>query len=300
MENHKRQIVFATWLGIIINIFLTILKAVVGFISGSKALLADAVHSASDIVSSVVILFGVRIAMKPADEEHPYGHGKAENIAAIIVALILIVAGVEIAISSTKVFFGDMPTVPGNMALIAIIISIVIKEILFQYKYRLGKKINSIALISDAWHHRSDALSSIAALFGVSAAIIGNHYGIAFLVYSDAVAGIIVSLIVIKVGYTLAKDSSTVMMEQVLAQEETERFYKTVLTIKDVLSVDQMHVRTHGHYVIIDIKIGVHSLLSVEEGHQIAKDVKNHLIMEHKDVKDVLVHVNPYYGDEEK
>src|SRR5699024_8396814 len=294
MENHKRQVVFATWLGIFVNTFLTILKGVVGFISGSKALLADAVHSASDIVSSVVILFGVRIAMKPADEEHPYGHGKAENIAAIIVALILIVAGVEIAISSTKVFFGKPPVVPGKIALIAIIISIVIKEILFQYKYRLGKKINSIALISDAWHHRSDALSSIAALLGVSISMIGNHYGISFLVYSDAVAGIIVSLIVIKVGYSLAKDSSTVMMEQVLSDEEAEKFYDTVLQIDHVLNIDQMHVRTHGHYVIIDIKIGVHSTLSVEEGNQIAKNVKNRLMEEHKDVQDVLVHVNPY------
>lgn len=294
MENHKRQVVFATWLGIFVNAFLTILKGVVGFISGSKALLADAVHSASDIVSSVVILFGVRIAMKPADDEHPYGHGKAENIAAIIVALILIVAGVEIAISSVKVFFGETPVTPGKIALIAIIVSIIIKEILFQYKYRLGKKINSIALISDAWHHRSDALSSIAALLGVSAAMIGNYYGISFLVYSDAVAGIIVSLIVIKVGYTLAKDSSTVMMEQVLSDEEAQKYYDTVIKIGDVLVIDQMHARTHGHYVIIDIKIGVDSNLSVEEGHRIAKNVKSRLIDEHKDVKDVLVHVNPY------
>lgn len=299
MENHKRQVVFATWLGIVVNVFLTLLKGVVGFISGSKALLADAAHSASDIVGSVVVLFGVRIAMKPADKEHPYGHGKAESIASIIVALILIVVGVEIAITSAKVFFGETPIVPGKIALIAIFVSLIIKELLFQYKYRLGKKINSIALISEAWHHRSDALSSGAALIGVGATIIGNHYNISYLIYSDAIAGIIVSLIVIKVGYSLAKDSSTMMMEQVLPKEDAEKFYATVEDIEGVLKIDQMHARTHGHYVIIDTKISVDATLSVEEGHRIGKKVKHQLIQQHKEVKDVLVHINPYRDTDE-
>lgn len=299
MEEHKKQVVFATWLGIVVNVLLTILKGVVGFISGSKALLADAAHSASDIVGSVIVLFGIRIAMKPADKEHPYGHGKAENIASIIVALILIVVGVEIAITSAKVFFGEPPIVPGKIALIAIVISLVVKEVLFQYKYRLGKKINSVALISEAWHHRSDALSSGAALVGVGATMIGAHFDLSYLIYSDAVAGIVVSFIVIKVGYSLAKDSSMVMMEQVLPKEEANKFKKTVLQVDGVLKVDQILARTHGHYVIIDIKIGVDSLLSVEEGHSIGKDVKKSLIDSHKEVKDVLVHINPYDEDEE-
>lgn len=299
MENHKRQVVFATWLGIVVNVFLTILKGVVGFISGSKALLADAAHSASDIVGSVVVLFGVRIAMKPADKEHPYGHGKAESIASIIVALILIVVGVEIAISSAKVFFGETPVVPGKIALIAIFVSLIIKELLFQYKYRLGKKINSIALISEAWHHRSDALSSGAALIGVGATIIGSRFNISYLIYSDAIAGIIVSLIVIKVGYSLAKDSSTMMMEQVLSKEESQKFNTTIESIEGVLKVDQMHARTHGHYVIIDVKVSVDASLSVEEGHRIGKNVKHQLINKHKEVKDVLVHINPYRDPEE-
>lgn len=299
MENHKRQVVFATWLGIVVNVFLTLLKGVVGFMSGSKALLADAAHSASDIVGSVVVLFGVRIAMKPADKEHPYGHGKAESISSIIVALILIVVGIEIAISSAKVFFGETPTVPGKIALIAIFVSLVIKELLFQYKYHLGKKINSIALISEAWHHRSDALSSGAALIGVGAAIIGSRFNISYLIYSDAIAGIIVSLIVIKVGYALAKDSSTMMMEQVLSKEESAKFNETVKHIEGVLKIDQMHARTHGHYVIIDIKISVDAALSIEEGHRIGKKVKHQLINNHKEVKDVLVHLNPYRDSSE-
>src|SRR5699024_1500395 len=215
MKSTERNIVLATWIGIIVNIILAILKAIGGFLSGSRALLADALHSASDIVSSVVILFTVKIANKPPDKEHPYGHGKAENIASIIVALLLIVVGIEISISSAKVFFGEVPTAPSQVALIIVTISILLKEGLFQYKIRVGKKYKSTALISDAWHHRSDSLSSIAALIGIGAAMLGEKWDIRFLIYGDAFAGIVVSLIVIKVGYGLAKDASNVMMEKV-------------------------------------------------------------------------------------
>ncbi|HEX6593061.1 MAG TPA: cation diffusion facilitator family transporter [Bacillota bacterium] len=294
MRENARPLVFATWIGIIVNLLLTIIKGVAGFIAGSRALIADAVHSASDIVSSIVILFGVKIAMKPPDQEHPYGHGKAENIASIIVALLLILVGVEISISSLKVFWKEVPPAPGKIALYAIFLSIIIKELLFQYKYRVGKKYQSAALISDAWHHRSDSLSSIAALVGVGAAMLGEYYHLAFLLYGDAVASIIVSIIVIKVGYNLAKESSIIMMEKVLAPEDIETYKQTVLTVDGVLRIDQMHARTHGSYVIIDIKISVDPELTVKKGHEIATVVKRTLMNNHDDIADVLVHVNPH------
>jgi len=294
MRTHTRPIIVATWIGIIINVLLTILKGIGGFISGSRALLADALHSASDIVSSVVILFAVKIANKPPDEEHPYGHGKAENVAAIIVALLLIVVGIEISISSIKIFFGERPSAPGSIALVIIIISIILKEGLFHYKYYVGKKYRSSALISDAWHHRSDSLSSIAALIGVGGAILGEKFNVPLLVYGDAAAGVIVSIIVIKIGYDLAKESSLIMMEKVLAKEDIQEFKKTVRSVEGVLRIDQMLARTHGSYVIIDIKISVDPNITVKEGHDIARNVKQILLKEHDDIEDVLVHVNPY------
>lgn len=294
MRTHTRPIIVATWIGIIINVLLTILKGIGGFISGSRALLADALHSASDIVSSVVILFAVKIANKPPDEEHPYGHGKAENVAAIIVALLLIVVGIEISISSIKIFFGERPSAPGSIALVIIIISIILKEGLFHYKYYVGKKYRSSALISDAWHHRSDSLSSIAALIGVGGAILGEKFNIPLLVFGDAAAGVIVSVIVIKIGYDLAKESSLIMMEKVLAKEDIQEFKKTVRSVEGVLRIDQMLARTHGSYVIIDIKISVDPNITVKEGHDIARNVKQILLKEHDDIEDVLVHVNPY------
>lgn len=294
MREIAGPIVFATWVGIIVNIALTIIKGIGGFISGSKALLADALHSASDIVSSIVILFAVRIANKPPDEEHPYGHGKAENVGSIIVAFLLIVVGIEISISSIKVFFGETPVAPGSVALVIITISIVVKELLFHYKHHVGKKYRSAALISDAWHHRSDSLSSLAALIGVGGAIIGEKLDIHFLIYGDAVAGIIVSAIVIKVGYDLAKEASGIMMEAVLSEDEIQSYVDTVHSIDGMLRIDQMHARTHGSYVIIDLKVSVDPNITVKDGHDIAQEIKDRLIELYDEVEDVLVHINPY------
>lgn len=295
MKKNTKKIVFATWIGITVNVMLTILKGIGGFLSGSKALIADAIHSASDIISSVIVLFGVRIANKPPDEEHPYGHGKAENIASNIIALILIVVGIEMSISSFKVFLGDMPKAPTGIALIILIISVIVKELLFQYKYYVGKKYNSAALISDAWHHRSDSLSSIAALIGVSAAMLSDTFQLPILVYGDAVAGILVSIIVIKVGYDLVKESSTIMLEKVLTKDETKKYIETVHSIEGILVIDQLYARTHGSYIIIDIKVAVDPSITVKAGHDIAKKLKQTLMAEHKEVADVLVHLNPYF-----
>lgn len=294
MDNNSSKIIIATWIGIIVNIILTILKAVGGLLSGSRALIADAAHSASDIVSSVVILFAVKIANKPPDEEHPYGHGKAENIASIIVALLLIVVGIEISISSIKIFFGSTPVAPTTVALYILVVSIILKEMLFYYKYYAGRKYESPALIADAWHHRSDSLSSIAALAGVGLAILGERWDITYLIYGDALAGIAVSIIVIKVGYQLAKSSANVVLEQVLPEQEVIKYVETIRKTDGVERVDELLARTHGRYIIIDLKISVDPNITVKQGHDIARQVKRTLMAQYKEVENVLVHINPY------
>src|SRR5699024_6780198 len=168
--------------------------------------------------------------------------------------------------------------------LIITIISILIKEVLFHYKYHLGKKYNSSALISEAWHHRSDSMSSFAALLGIGSAIIGEHFNISLLLYGDAIAGIIVSVIVIKVGYDLAKESSIVIMEKVLDKESSKIYKQTVKTVDGVMRIDQMYARTHGSYVVIDIKISVDPDITVKEGHDIAKEVKQTLLKKQKNM----------------
>ncbi|UTR16843.1 cation diffusion facilitator family transporter [Salipaludibacillus sp. LMS25] len=294
MSNRLKQAELATWIGIILNGLLAIMKGIIGWMSGSRALIADAAHSASDVAGSIAVLAGIRTAQKPPDKDHPYGHGKAENVATIIVGILLIIVGVEIIVSSSKALFDGVPVAPKGIALIAIIISIIIKELLFQYKARLAKKIKSSALLAEAWHHRSDALSSIAAFVGVLGAVVGQHVNYPFLMYLDPLAGVLVSLIVIKVGYSLSKESSLIVMEQVLDIENTKPFIETVKEIKGVKRVDELLARTHGHYIVVDIKVSVDPNLSVEKGHSISKEVKKVLLAKHSDIKRVFVHINPY------
>lgn len=295
MPNRVRQAMFATTLGIVVNIFLTIIKLIGGFVGNSRALIADAVHSASDVVSSFAVLVGVRAAGKPPDDDHPYGHGKYESVAALIVAIFLIVIGLEILMNSVQlVFQGEPPEFPKVIALYIIIISILIKEAMYHYKIRLGRKIKSDALIADAWHHRSDSISSIVALFGVGIAIIGGYFNIPYLHYFDVIAGAIIAAIIIFVGYKLARNAVLMSAELVLNKEESMKFYDTVEAIDGVLQIDSLFARTHGSYVVIDMKIGVRKDLTVEEGHDIAERVRSVLIAEYKEVNEVFVHVNPY------
>lgn len=296
-EQRNRKAQFASWLGIIGNLLLAIIKGIVGWVSGSRALIADAVHSASDVISSVTVLAGIRAANKPPDKEHPYGHGKAESIAAIIVSILLILVGVEIAWSSLQVFWGDTPQAPTGIALIAVVISIICKELMYQYKYRLGKRINSPALMADAWHHRSDVLSSIGVFFGVAGAIIGDQIGYGQLVYLDPLAGIIVALFIMRIGYQMVRESIHMVLENVLDEEESKRFTVTTENVTGVLQVDDLRARSHGQYVVVDLKISVDPTLNIEKGHHISKQVKQALMTEHDDVSDVLVHINPYSGN---
>ncbi|OIJ21964.1 cation-efflux pump [Anaerobacillus alkalidiazotrophicus] len=293
-----KQVQFAAWVGIIGNIVLAIIKGVVGWLAGSRALVADAVHSASDVVGSVAVLIGVRAAKLPPDKDHPYGHGKAESIAAIIVAVLLFIVGVEIALSAIQ-SFNEPIQVPGIIAIYAVIFSIIVKELMFRYKYRLGKKYRSEALVTDAWHHRSDVFSSFAALLGIGASIVGGYIGIPWLVYADPLAGLFVSILIVKMAWSLGKQSIHNAMDHVLHEEDTVEMRKISSDVEGVLSVDEFLAREHGHYVIVDIKIAVNPNITVEEGHTIGKRVKQELVkLDH--VQDVRVHINPYSNEVEK
>lgn len=283
---------FAAMVGVVGNIILTIIKWVVGVYSGSRALVADAVHSASDVAGSLAVYIGLRAAKQPPDEDHPYGHGKAESIAAIIVAVLLLLVGVEIGRSSFEAFFHPIEA-PKTIAIAAVLLSIVVKEIMFRYKYNLGKKIKSDALIVNAYEHRSDVYSSIAALVGIGAAVIGGKLGIGWLEYADPVAGIFVSILVIRMAWILGKESIHNTMDHVLHEEDTIELRKIVEEVEEVKKIDELHAREHGHYVIIDLKISVDPSMTVEEGHRVGKKVKQRL-MEQKNVENVLVHINPY------
>ncbi|GIN20120.1 MAG TPA: cation transporter [Bacillus bacterium] len=294
-KDRFKQAETAAWVGIIVNILLTIIKGVFGIKANSKALIADAVHSASDIAGSLAVYVGLRAAKQPPDEEHPYGHGKAESVAAIIVSVILFIVGVQIGKSSFESFFKPLEA-PGSSAIYAVLFSIIVKEALFRYKYRLGKKLNSEALVVNAYEHRSDVYSSIAALIGIGASIIGNKLNVEWLVFGDPVAGLVVSVMVMRMAWKLGAESIYNTLDHVLDDEKTTVYKKIVLSVPDVKRVDELHARQHGYYVIIDLKIAVNPEITVAEGHQVGKNVKKKLLSQ-PDVHNVLVHINPYYSE---
>ncbi|UCZ54361.1 cation diffusion facilitator family transporter [Bacillus shivajii] len=292
-----KKVRFGAWVGIIGNILLAVIKIVVGIIANSRALVADGIHSASDVVGSVAVLIGIRAAQQPPDDDHPYGHGKAETITAIIVAVLLFFVGLEIAMSAVKSFFEPI-AVPGVIAIYAVIFSIIVKELMFRYKIHLGKKYKSDALVTDAWHHRSDVFSSLAALIGIGASVIGGAIGISGLVYADPVAGIFVAILIIKMAWKLGSEAIHNTLDHVLHDEDTVEMYKQAQSVAGVLKVDELLAREHGHYVIVDLKVAVNPEITVEEGHTIGKKVKEKL-MEDDYVQDVRVHINPYSNEEE-
>ncbi|WP_449537101.1 cation diffusion facilitator family transporter [Ferdinandcohnia sp. Marseille-Q9671] len=282
--------------GVIGNIILAVIKWVIGIQSNSRALVADAVHSASDVAGSLAVYIGVRAAKRPPDEDHPYGHGKAESIAAIIVAVLLALIGFEIGKASFESFFKPI-AVPKMMAIYAVLFSIIIKEVMFRYKYNLGKRIKSDALIINAYDDRSDVFASIATLIGIVGAILGGYLGLDWLVYADPVAGLLVAILILKMAWEFGTEAIHNTLDHVLHDEDTTEYREIVLSVPEVKKITQLHAREHGHYVIVDLKISVDPYMTVEEGHNVGKKVKAKL-MEYTEVQNVLIHINPYSEDD--
>lgn len=274
------------WITILLNILLAIIKIIVGIISNSNAILADGIHTVSDVGSSLGLIVGLFISNKPEDKQHQYGHEKAESIAAFLLSVILIAVGFKLGISSFKLLFSKELTIPSISAVWAAIISILVKELQFRISINTGKKINSNALIADAWHHRSDALSSIAAFIG----ILGARLGYPFL---DPLAGLIVSIVVIKVGIEIFMDGYNELMDESIEEEKLKELIQKISRHRDVVAINDIKARKHGSKVFIDMAISVDANITVKKGHDIAVDVENIVYDNIDNVKDVLVHVNP-------
>jgi divalent metal cation (Fe/Co/Zn/Cd) transporter len=287
---------FATWLGIICNLLLAVVKGIVGFLSGSKALIADAANSAADVAGSVAALIGIKVAQKPPDKDHPYGHGKAESIAAIVVSVLMLIVAVEVALSAVRSLYGGVTEAPASYALIVIVLTIFVKEALYQYKIRLGQEISSQAVVAVAWDHRTDVFASLATLVGVGGAILGVMFQQPWMLYLDPIAGLVVSGFIFRMGYLLASHSIHSTMDHVLHEEDVADLMRETERVSGVIAVDQLRAREHGHYVIIDLKISVSPRISVHEGHEIGKAVKQTLMSKFSHVSDVFVHINPYDG----
>ncbi len=271
---------------IIINIALTIVKAIIGIIAGSTALVADAFHSASDLFATIIVLQGVKIAHKPPDESHPYGHYRAETITSKFLAIILIVTALGIGFSSYKVLRKPLLSPPSLMAAYIAILSIVAKEGLYQYAIRIGEKINNSAIIAEAWHHRSDAFSSVAALVGIIGAILG--YPI-----MDPLAGIFVAILILKTGISIYSQAIMTLMDTAPPKEVLDEVRSAALKAKGIKEVQDVRMRQYGSKYIVDMKVCVNPNITVEEGHDAAARAKVNIMDSAYDIQDVLIHVNP-------
>ena len=291
--------IVAGWISLISNIVLTILKIVVGTIFNSPVLLADGYHNAGDVVASAAALTSMRISQRPADEDHPYGHGKAEVISSAIVAIILGVAAIYIAFESISAFFAA-PEKASWIAFFTAVISLVWKQGLYMYTIRIGKRVNSKGLIATAYDHLADVYASLAAVIGIGFALAGDFYDIHILSYGDPIAGVIVTILVFKLAYGMGMEALDTLMEKSVSVERLESFTALILTIPEVKRIDRLRAREHGHYILVDLRIGIPGELTVQEGHDIIRKIKNTIMETHHDVDEVLIHLNPWYEEEEK
>ncbi|OPJ55073.1 cation diffusion facilitator family transporter [Alkalithermobacter paradoxus] len=286
MDDRLNESTNVTIKSIVINIVLSISKIGAGVFGNSNAMVADGIHSASDIVTSIGVLLGNIIARKPNDEDHNYGHEKAETLVAFVLSLILIYVGFKIGSSSFKLIFNlnDIKT-PTILPIIAAIVSILLKEYQFYITIKVANKINSPSLKADAWHHRSDSLSSIGALLG----IIGSRLGFKIL---DPIAGVLVSILVIKVGIDILKTSANELLDYSINKDEEEKIRNIIISVEGVNHITSFKSRKHGPYVYIDLAICVDPNITVYKGHEIAHNVEDKIKESIDNIKGIAVHID--------
>lgn len=281
---------------IVVNVLLSAAKLAAGLVGNSAAMVSDAVHSASDVFSTIIVIIGVKISGKESDENHPYGHERLECVAAILLAAVLAATGLGIGYNGLKVIYaGDASAiaVPTLLPLIAAVFSIGAKEAMYWYTIFAANQIKSGALKADAWHHRSDALSSVGSFIG----ILGAKLGFPVL---DPIAGIMICVFILKAAFDIFRDAVGKLTDEACDTGIVEQMQRSVMRMDGVLAIDDMKTRMFGNKVYVDIEIECDGTMTLFEAHSIAEDVHDRIEAEFPDVKHCMVHVNPYQSDLEK
>ena len=290
MEKNQEHIAMrVSYISILGNVLLSVFKLMAGIFAHSGAMITDAVHSASDVFSTFVVMIGIKISARASDKEHPYGHERMECVAAIVLATILCITGLGIgknAIAKLQDGNDAGMVIPGILALVAAIVSIVVKEAMFWYTRGAARKIDSGALMADAWHHRSDALSSVGALVGILFA--RNGYPM-----MDAVASLIICVFIVKASYDIFKDAVDKMVDKACDEETERELRKFVEAQPGVLGVDLLQTRVFGNKIYVDLEICADENSTLKESHQVAEQVHDKLEIQFPKVKHIMIHVNP-------
>lgn len=274
---------------IIGNVVLSVIKLLAGVIAHSNAMISDAVHSASDVFSTFVVIIGIKLASKKPDKEHPYGHERMECVAAIVLAIVLFITGLGIGMDALRNIlngnYSDLQ-VPGILALIAAIVSIISKEGMYWYTRYNAKKIDSSALMADAWHHRSDAFSSIGALIGIGGARLGFPI-------MDSIASLVIFGFIVKAAFDIFKDAIDKMVDHSCDEMTEKQIFDCVMKNENVLGVDLLQTRIFGNKIYVDVEIQADALCTLQEAHDIAEAVHDDIEQNFPKVKHIMVHVNP-------
>ncbi|WP_455684756.1 cation diffusion facilitator family transporter [Thomasclavelia sp.] len=287
MENYKKTVFKVSTITLIGNVILSVFKILIGFICGSNAIVSDGIHSASDVLSTVVVMIGVRLSSKESDKEHPYGHERFECVAAIILSVMLFLTASIIGYTAIKNLFVTNNKIHfGMLAIIIAIISIISKEAMYWYTKINADRINSNALLADAWHHRSDAFSSVGSLIGV----VGFYYGYYIL---DCIAGIVICLCIYKVTFDIFNDAINKMIDHACSEDFENELISLIKKQDGVLGIDDFKTRMFGNKIYVDIEIKVAGDDSLQHAHLIAH--KTHDVIEniYPIVKHCNIHVNP-------
>ena len=271
------------------NAGLSAIKLLAGIMAHSNAMISDAIHSASDVFSTIVVLIGIKMATKEPDKEHPYGHERMECVAALMLSMVLFLTGLGIGMEALKtVVSGNYAQLqqPEVFALIAAIISIFFKEAMFWYTRYYAKQIDSSALMADAWHHRSDAFSSIGALIGIGGAMLGFPV-------MDSVASLVIFLFIAKAAYDIFRDAIDKMVDHSCDEEMEKQIYDCVKSNPDVIEIDLLRTRIFGNKIYVDVEIRLDATYTLQKAHDIAEEIHNMIEQSFPKVKHIMVHVNP-------
>ncbi|MCI8312735.1 MAG: cation transporter [Lachnospiraceae bacterium] len=289
-EQEKQRLAMrVSMVSIVVNLLLSVGKLLAGILGRSGAMVSDAVHSASDVFSTIIVIIGVRMSGKQSDTNHPYGHERLECVASIILATILMATGIGILLGGLRTIFSgswEKLEIPGLMALVAAVLSVAVKEWMYWYTRAAAKKLNSGAMMADAWHHRSDSLSSIGAFIGIA----GSRMG--FLVL-DSVASVVISFFIGKAAYEIFMDAVDKMVDKACDKETEQKIKELALGQSGVLGVDHLQTRLFGARMYVDIEIAADGKQTLYETHEIAEKVHDEIEAHFQEVKHCMVHVNP-------
>lgn len=289
MTDNNKIINHISIAGIFGNILLTAFKLFAGIAGHSGAMISDAIHSMSDIFATFIAWLGARFSAKEADTSHPYGHERMECVASLVLGTILLITGLGIGLTGIeKIAAGnyDELAVPSVLALAAAVVSIITKEAMYWYTRHYAKILNSAAFMADAWHHRSDALSSIGSLIGISGAILGYPV-------LDPIASVVICLFILKVAYDILRDALNKMLDTSCSPEYERRIRDFIISNRGVVRLDMLHTRMFGNMVYIDAEIAVDGSLSLKEAHAIAEQVHDGVERYFGNIKHIMIHVNP-------